>query len=602
MKNAPLFIKVNIMKKILYIRCRSPFGLLLRLPVIIAIIVFISACASSTGGKNPNDVIKTGFLRHSPSTDNGDRYFYFLEAQLSKKRGNLDNSVSFLKKAIDKDPDSFFLRKELAAIYLRQQMPEKALGLMEAMLARNPDNIEALILYGKLKQSLKKNEEASEIYEKALKLDPKRKNIYLRLGPIYMEKGDYDNAFRVYSQLVKYFPKSYVGHFFLGKIYAEKGKLRKAEEKFRKTLELEPDLDEPHYELLNIYENQGKNRKTLKIYKKLLKDNPDNIRAAMGLGYFYHNIGMHGSSLKILSGLGKESLIKPEIIRTIIRLYIEKKKYKAASIILEGMLKGAPSSSDLHYIAGVAYDGLKNEKKMLKHLMKVRPDSRFYPNAVVHISFLYQEKNQIDKAIGFLEGVIKKVPDNPDFLKYLAIFYEDKKDYGKAEKTLKQGLAIDPDNIQLLFRLGVIYDKSSRKSECIDIMRKIIKLDPKNANALNYLGYTYADLGKNLDEAEKLIREALKYKPNDGYIIDSLGWVFFKRGDYKKALNYLKKAIGLVPDDPIILEHVGDAYNKLNDRKNALKYYNRSLFKRKKDDKKAMIKKIKELKKKHNKK
>mgnify|MGYP001822299240 CR=1 FL=1 len=114
-------------------------------------------------------------------------------------------------------------------------------------------------------------------------------------------------------------------------------------------------------------------------------------------------------------------------------------------------------------------------------------------------------------------------------------------------------------------------------------MKAAIRLDPDNANALNYLGYTYADLGRELDEAERLIRRALKFKPNDGYITDSLGWVFYQRGDYEKALSILKKASKLVPEDPIILEHVGDAYIKLDDRQNALHYYRRSLQKRDKD-------------------
>ena len=129
----------------------------------------------------------------------------------------------------------------------------------------------------------------------------------------------------------------------------------------------------------------------------------------------------------------------------------------------------------------------------------------------------------------------------------------------------------------------------------METMRKVIELDPKHANAMNYLGYTYADLGQNLDEAERLIKEALKYKPNDGYITDSLGWVYYKKGQFDKALKYLKKAVELVPDDPIMLEHMGDAYLKLNDRPNALKYYQKSL-KVKVKDKEALEKKIQELK------
>ena len=128
----------------------------------------------------------------------------------------------------------------------------------------------------------------------------------------------------------------------------------------------------------------------------------------------------------------------------------------------------------------------------------------------------------------------------------------------------------------------------------MEAMRKVIAIDPKHSNALNYLGYTYADLGQNLDEAEQLIKEALKYKPNDGYITDSLGWVYYKKGDFEKALKYLQKAVDLVPDDPIMLEHLGDAYLKLNDKVNALKYYKKSLQHREKD-KEALEEKIRAI-------
>ena len=148
---------------------------------------------------------------------------------------------------------------------------------------------------------------------------------------------------------------------------------------------------------------------------------------------------------------------------------------------------------------------------------------------------------------------------------------------------LKKAIKIDPENIELHFRLGVVYDKWDKKEASIEEMKTVISLDAKDANALNYLGYTYAELGENLDEAERLIKEALKQKPDDGYITDSLGWVYFKKGLLTKALKYLEKAVRLVPDDPIILEHLGDTYLKISDKKKALQFYKRSLLKKEKD-------------------
>ena len=90
-------------------------------------------------------------------------------------------------------------------------------------------------------------------------------------------------------------------------------------------------------------------------------------------------------------------------------------------------------------------------------------------------------------------------------------------------------------------------------------------------------------MGENLDEAERLVKEALKYKPDDGYITDSLGWVYFQKGLYEKSLRYLNRAVELVPDDPVILEHLGDVHLKLSDKEKALEYYRRSLDLREKD-------------------
>ena len=568
---------------------------LLKLNVILVLVIshlFFSGCAPGILNAPKTSPEALEFKQDYKS---GNRYYYFTESQLMIRKGHFEKAIFYLNKAIENDPNSSFLQKELAGLYLRLQNPDKALKILEKIIKTDTNNIDSLILYGKLKQTLKDNESAKKTYEKIIKKDPLQKEIYLRLGSIYMDEENLDNAFRVYEQLVQFFPGSYVGFFFLGKIYSETGDLKQAEKSFLKTLKLEPDLEEPRFELINIYETQGKEKKIIRIYKDILEIDPDNIRASMGLGYYYYNIGRLESSEKILSMLGKKSINNPEITRTLIQLYIDQKNYAGAIIIIEGLLKGVPENSDLHYIAGVAFDGIKDEKMMLYHFKKVKPGSRFYKNASVHIAFLYQEQGKIEKGISFLKNVIKVLPDNPDFIIYLGSFYEEVKKYDKAVETLKQGLETAPDNTKLLYRLGVVYDKWNKKSESIKVMKRIIELEPKHSNALNYLGYTYADMAINLNEAEQLITKALKYKPDDGYIIDSLAWVFYKKGDYKTALKHLQKAVKLVPDDPIILEHMGDVYLKLGLKSNALIYYQKSLSERQPDDKAGIRKKIQEL-------
>jgi len=105
----------------------------------------------------------------------------------------------------------------------------------------------------------------------------------------------------------------------------------------------------------------------------------------------------------------------------------------------------------------------------------------------------------------------------------------------------------------------------------------VLELNPDNADAQNFLGYSYAEVGENLDEAEKLVKEALRAKPNSGHIIDSLGWVYYKRGQYDKAVAELERAHHIMPQDGTVAEHLGDAYFQMKRYREALRIYRRAL-------------------------
>ena len=95
---------------------------------------------------------------------------------------------------------------------------------------------------------------------------------------------------------------------------------------------------------------------------------------------------------------------------------------------------------------------------------------------------------------------------------------------------------------------------------------------------LNYLGYSWVDRGTNLEHARKMIERAVNLRPNDGYIIDSLGWVLYRLGDYHGATRELERAIVLLPGDPIINDHLGDAYWRVDRRQEARFQWRRALM------------------------
>ena len=528
----------------------------------------------------------------------GDRpvnaYYLFSEAHLSLKKGRVDEAIAIMQKAQQLDPESVYLKRELAGMWLRKKDVGAAQELLDGILEDHPDDVETLLLAGRVYQNRKHHEKAIDAYTRVIRLDPTRQNVYLVLGGMHMDQERWEDAQNVYQQLVDHFPGSYAGYFFLGRISSIQGDARAAQRYYEKTLAIEPNLVESRFELGGLFESEKKYKKAAAVYEEILKKNPNNIQARMALAHTLYRRGFKTKAGRMFTELGQLSLKDQEVVRILVRQYLDVQDYEASDIIVRGLLQGAPGNSDLIYFSGVSLDGLGKKMAAIEQFKQVKPESRFFQNAAVHAALLYQELDKLQAAIDFMLATIQKDQKNPEFRLYLGSFYEQIEAYEKAEAALKEGLAIDPDNARLYFRLGVVYDKWDKKDASIATMKQVIQFEPDNANALNYLGYTYADMGINLDEAERLIRKALEHKPGDGYITDSLAWVYYKRGQYEKALPLLEEASRLVPDDPIVKEHLGDVYSKLGMTAKALQSYRQSI-ENGHTDKKMIEKKIQQL-------
>jgi tetratricopeptide (TPR) repeat protein len=542
--------------------------------------LFLVACMVIAGCRAPAPTTRSVEGSSANESSSGPAYYYFTAAQLKLKNGDVNEAVWLIEQAIRFDSDSIFLQLELANLLLIQKEETAALQLVQKVLSVEPLNLKALVLAGQIYQQQGKMDAALAAYSKALDLGPTDQNIYMMVGRLYWNKNDLDNAERVFRNMSLNVPDSYAAYYFYGKVLSAQGKSDAAEEALLKSLALEPSIEEPLEELLTIYQRRNQAEKITSTYQAIIRLNSQNHQAVLGLAQHYHRLGEDARALELLRGLAEKIDEDERIIPTLFDVYLEKKRFPDAIWALEGMLMAAPRNSDLHYMAGMAYDGAQETDTALAHLVQVLPGSRFYDNAVVHSALLFRDKGEIDRAIEVIQAALANAPEQVDYYLYLGSFYEELERFEEALAALQEGMHRDDKNARLYFRLGVVLDKMGRKQESIDAMKQVLALTPNDAEALNYLGYTYADLGINLEEAESLIQQALALKPDDGYIADSLGWVYFKKGNYRQALKWLNKAVQLVPDDPTILEHLGDVYNMLEQPGKALEYYRRSLEKR----------------------
>ena len=134
-----------------------------------------------------------------------------------------------------------------------------------------------------------------------------------------------------------------------------------------------------------------------------------------------------------------------------------------------------------------------------------------------------------------------------------------------------------PADTAIPFQLGAVFEEQARYEEAERAFRDALLIDPKHAPSLNYLGYMLAERGRKLDEAVKLLHQAVDLDPYNGSYLDSLGWAYYKQGAYERARTYLLRAGDQQPRNSVIQDHVGDVLFALSDRPGAVAAWRRAL-------------------------
>ena len=213
---------------------------------------------------------------------------------------------------------------------------------------------------------------------------------------------------------------------------------------------------------------------------------------------------------------------------------------------------------------GEAYSRLKQYEAAIEAYDQTPDSSPMRVNADIHIALLLDALGKSDDALKRLQGIVDEHPQSAEALSALADLQRTRKNFIASADAYTRVLALtspgEKSQWAIYYFRGVDYERAKQWDKAEADFKKALDLYPEQPLVLNYLGYSWVDQGLHLDEAFKMLRRAVELQPEDGYIVDSLGWAHYKLGHYDEAVKLLERAIELKPGDPVINDHLGDAY------------------------------------------
>jgi tetratricopeptide (TPR) repeat protein len=216
------------------------------------------------------------------------------------------------------------------------------------------------------------------------------------------------------------------------------------------------------------------------------------------------------------------------------------------------------------------FEDLKQYGEAIAAYDLVPAGSPMRETADIQTAFALDSEGQHGEAVKRLSALLASKPDDIQILDALGGLQREAKTYEEAAATYSKAIAAvgapERSNWTLFYFRGICYERSKQWPKAEADFKQALTLYPDQPLVLNYLGYSWVDKGINLDEAFKMLRRAVELRPNDGYIVDSLGWAHYKLGQYQEAAEDLEKAIELKPADPVVNDHLGDIFWRINRR------------------------------------
>jgi tetratricopeptide (TPR) repeat protein len=488
---------------------------------------------------------------------------------------------------------------------------DQAIAEFERIISLDPKSVEDRMVLGQLYTVKHQPEKAEEQFKVAQDIEPDSEEVVLNLSRVYAENGDIAHSAKIIEAVPvsERTPKMEVA---LGAAYDQLKRTKDAIAAYKRAADIDPDdvhtvgalaqallndnqLDEAlkEYKLLadadpedasnvvhisEIQRRQGKYEDALATIRKALKKDPDSLEAGYNEGLLLDVLGRYDESSHVYEHMveltshangaytNEEKNNRAIFLERLGSVYHEQNKVDEAIATYQKMidLGGEPAQRGYQGQVDTYRDAKMFDKAIAvsRKAVEANPKDR---DLKLMLAGELVDQGKDEEGLALAKGMLDNTSHDREVWLSMGQMYTRIHRWKEAEDALNKAGTLTTkkeDNLYLLFLKGGLAERQKHFDPAEQFFQQALALDPSNAMVLNYYGYMLADKGNRLPEALKMIRKAVQLEPMNGAYLDSLGWAYFKLGQYELAEENLRQAVERDQTDPTVHDHLGDLYEK----------------------------------------
>ncbi len=466
--------------------------------------------------------------------------------------GKSDMAIEQAHEAISLASRDINYRRTLAQAFLSEYNVDSAKTEYSKIISIDSTQAEDLIVLAQLNQR-SNPEKAAELYEKALKLNGPDIPTMMQLVQIYNSMNKYDKSIDVLKEMLK----------------------------------VDPSNEAIKESLSELYIQTDKNKEALDILQDLMRSHIGDFDLKARIATVYLRMKDFGKADSLLDAIFTSDSSRADAKFAIAQFYLNEMQRDSAVIpfaeqIFKKLIALYPNDARSYLVAGLGASYKDKDSLAEIYLNKSISIDSTNQNSWQAMAVLYYQKNDFDKMAKLMSHAVSIFPEDFRLNLFYGLALNRSGDNSDAVKPLEKAVSLKPTDMDALSTLALVYEALNRYDDAYRIYETALKVDGKNSLILNNYAYSLSERGLDLQKALKMAQLAVQLDPKNSAYLDTIGWVYFKLGDYENAESYVKEALSVrnQPADgsPATLEeHLGDIYAKMNNTKKAVEYWEKAL-------------------------